>query len=47
MVGGGRKGEKAEMRCGGEAVRRKIERLVRRGEGIGVRGERGEVREDG
>ena len=32
MVGGGRKGEEAEMRCRGAGVRRKDERLGRRGE---------------
>ena len=32
MVGGGRKDEEAEMRCGGPGVRRKDERLGRRGE---------------
>ena len=31
--GGGRKGEGAEMRCGGAGVRRKDKRLGRRGEG--------------
>ena len=31
-MGGGKKGEEAEMRCGGEEVRRKVERLGRRGE---------------
>ena len=32
VVRGGRKGEEAEMRCGGARVRRKDERLGRRGE---------------
>ena len=31
-MGGGRKGEEAEIWCGGEGVRRKVERLGRRGE---------------
>ena len=32
MVGGGRKGKEAEMRCGGARVRMKDERLGKRGE---------------
>ena len=31
-MGGGRKGEEVEMRCGGAGVSRKDERLRRRGE---------------
>ena len=37
--GEGRKGEEAELRCGGAGVRRKYERLVE-----GVRNEGGEIR---